>query len=104
MAVADGGSFQPQPARGQEMLQPQVRHHRRDQHTAAQRSGLRPAARDQRHKLIPVGDGTVFVDDHDAVRVAVQTQSHIRAVADHRLGRRSHRGRSAILVDVEAVG
>ena len=62
-----------------------------------------PASGNHRHQLIAVDQMTLFIDDHDAVGIAVERDPDIGAHLAHLGGQRCGVGRTAILVDVEAV-
>ena len=55
VAVADGGAQELQALRLQVPLEPEVRHHRRDQRALGEPALGRPAVGDQRHELVAVG-------------------------------------------------
>ena len=62
------------------------------------------AERDQRHQLVAVDHLALLIDDDQAVGVAVEREADVCAARDHGLLEKLRVGRTAIVVDVEAVG
>src|SRR5205814_9228431 len=80
VAVADLRAQELDAARAQRELEPEVRHHRADDR-AAQRPRFEPVAREHIEELIAVDEVTALIDHQDAVAVAVERETHMRAHA-----------------------
>ena len=104
IAIAHLGTEQLKPLALEEAFQPQVRHHRGDDPTAAQLPCPCPLAADQRHDLIAVHCRPGFVDDDQPVGVAIQGNADIRAAGDHGFLDQVEVGGAAPVVDVATVG
>ncbi len=84
-------------------LQPQVGHDRGDDAGLRQPAVVAPALGDHRHQLVAVDHMPLLVDDHDAVRIAVEGDADVGAHLAHLADERVRRGRANALVDVEAI-
>ena len=103
VAVADLGAVELQVQAAEETLEPEIGHDGRDHAAAGEAAGLVPGLGDHRHDLVAVDDLALFVDDDDAVGVAVQRDADVGAHFMHLLLQFDGMGRAAFLVDVEAV-
>src|SRR3546814_8205337 len=63
----------------QETLKAKVRHYRRYQPTATQRSRPRPVRRDQCHDLIAVDDLSFFIHNNQPVGVPIECDANVRS-------------------------
>ena len=104
VAIADGGAHERDSVRLQISLKAEVRHHRRDQAAAAKSPAAVPGGGDQGHELVAVDDRARLVHDDQPVGIAIERNADIGAGFDHRPAQQAGIGRSATLVDVEAVG
>ncbi len=104
VAITHGGAFQRQPERSEIPFQSKVAHHRGDQSVAAQVTAQVPRLGDHRHELVAIDDLAIFIDDDDAVGIAVERDAdvgpHLLDLGPQRIGR----GGTDLVVDVEAVG
>jgi len=60
--------------------------------------------RDQRHKLITVDPAAFFVGHNKAVSVTIQCNADIGLMFDHHVLHELRMGRTALIVDVAAIG
>ena len=84
-------------------LQPQIRHHCADDAGLGEQTVVAPAFRDHGEQLIAVDQMAVLVRDQNAVGIAVERDANIGAHLAHLAAERFGRGRTAIVVDVEAI-
>ena len=73
--------------------EPAVGEHAHDQRVSLERAALQPIEGDDAEQLVAVDDLAPLVDRHAAVRVAVEREADVRAVARHD-ARRAPRARS----------
>ena len=104
IAVADLGALQREVVVVQQPLEPEVGHDRGDHTTALEQATFCPVEGDEGHDLVAVDDLTLLVTDDDPVGVAVESNADVGAVAFDRLGQGFGMGRTAVGVDVQAVG
>ena len=104
VAVADRSARQRQPDTREVALQPEIGHDGGDDPGLAQPAVAHPAFGHHRQQLVAVDQMAFFVDEDDAVAVAVERDADIRAHFAHLLAQRFGGDRSAFPVDVEAVG
>src|SRR6476661_5642265 len=79
LSIAHTGAVQLQASVPELPLEPQVGHDRRDDRIAPKLAPRLQPERDQSHELVPVDLLTLFVDDDQAVRIAVERQANIGA-------------------------
>ncbi len=103
VAIADLGALQRQPLGLQAALQSQVGHDGGDEALAVQPSAFGPVQTDQSHDLVAVDHMALLVADDHPVRVAVQGDADVAAIALDRFRHGLGMGRAALSVDVQAV-
>jgi hypothetical protein len=87
-----------------EPLETEIGHDGRHDAAAAQPSCRPPRFRDQRHQLVAIDDRAVLVDDQHPIGVAIQRDADIGADFMDLARQRDRVGRTAIEIDVGAVG
>src|SRR5690606_32406252 len=101
--VADRRPHERQADALQVAFEPEVRHHCRDDAATCQPALSMPALGNHGHELVAVDDASLLVDDHHAIRIAVETDTDVGPHLAHFV-RESFRGRrSALQIDVTAV-
>ena len=103
IAVTDLGAVQRDPLPGQIAFQPEIRHHGGDDAAAGQTPGRLEIARDHRQHLIAIDDAALLIDHDQPVRIAIQRDAELGAVAEHLGGEEAGLGGAAAAIDVEAV-
>ena len=86
------------------MVQAQITHHRGGDFGVWQLSLLVHGDGKQAELVVPVAHVALFVDEHAAVAVAVETNAQLRVVLAHGVGRTLGVQGSDAVVDIEAVG
>src|SRR5262245_29115521 len=103
VTVADRRAREPELDALQIALKPQIGHNGGDDTAPREAPALLPRLGDNRHELVAVDDVALFVHDHDAVGIAVESDTDIGAHLVDFADQVVRRGRAAIPVDVEAV-
>src|SRR5512144_793786 len=103
ITVADRRALKPKPEILEIALQPEIGHHRGDDAAAGKAPAPEPGFGNDRHELIAVDHLALLVDDDHAVGVAVERDADIGAHLIDLADEIAWRGRTAVLVDVEAV-
>ncbi len=102
--VADRGAHQLDAARAQRQLEPDVAHHGRDDGVPFQPTfPLKLPAAHQQHG-IAVDNASFVVDKDRAIAVAVEGDAHVASALDHELRKCLGVRRSAVEVDISAIG
>src|SRR5262245_3082561 len=104
VSVADRRAREPKLDALQIALKPQIGHDGGDDAAAREPPALLPRLGNHRHELVAVDDVALLVHDHDAVSIAVEGDADIGAHLVDLADQVVRRGRTAIPVDVEAVG
>src|SRR6267378_8308397 len=103
IAVADLDTMHLDPEPVEMALQAEIRHDGGDEAGLCQPPVLVPTLRDYGEQLIAVDQMAELVHDHDAVGIAVERDTDIGAQFQYLAAERLGFGRTAILVNVEAV-
>ncbi len=103
IAVADRGPVQPDPLPGKTAFEAEIGHDGGDQGVPGETLAARQAYRDQRHQLVAVENGAVFVGHDQPVGVAIERDPDIGAPRQHLPAHLLGRQRTAFAVDVEPV-
>ena len=103
VAIADGGAGQSEADAAEIALEAEIGHDGGDDARLGEAAIILPAFGDDGHELVAIDDLALFIDDDDAVGVAIERDADIGAhfadLADDGIGR----GGADIAVDVEAV-
>ena len=84
-------------------LQPAVREHGHDEPALRQHATLQPVQGEDAQHLVAIHDAAVGIDRDQAVRVAIEGETHIGAPGRNGRGERAWGRRPAVDVDVHAV-
>jgi hypothetical protein len=104
VSIADRRADQRQAEPGEIALETEIGHHGADDAGRCQPAVGHPAFGDHRQNLVAVDNASALVDDQHPVSVAVERDADIGAHLLDLLAERGGLGRTAFVIDVEAVG
>src|SRR3982075_1801390 len=103
IAVADRRAHEFDALAFEEAFQSEIRHHGCYDTWLGEATVFLPALRDHREQLVAIDQVSAFIDENDAVGVAIERDANVGAHFANLAAQRLRRGGSAFLVDIESV-